>query len=166
MSTATATSATTFTHVTTYFADKMLMLLGNIIRDSGLDMAHFTSVRSDLELGIKTWLESGHLKKVTLEIFKPGTTSLIRRWDLEWDKCGSAEAGFWVDIADIKYHMAKLGLIAKSCSYRLLVDRTAGYQLLPGWESVAFADASALKQFSLGATISAGGNVARTTYWK
>lgn len=166
MSTGTATSASTFTHVTTYFADKMVMLLGNIIRDSGLDMADFSSTRNSLEQGIKIWLQSGHLKKVTLEIFKPGTTTLIRRWDLEWDKCDTAEAGFWVDIADIKYHMAKLGVIAKNCGYRILVDRKPGYQVLDGWGFASFADTSALKQFSLGATISAGGNVARAAYWK
>src|SRR5262245_47268055 len=116
MSTATATSTTTFTHVTTYFADKMLMLIGNIIRDSGLSMRPCESSRSTLEQGLKTWLQSGHLVKVTLEIFKPGTTTLIRRWDLDWNKCDAAEAGFWVDIADIKYHLAKAGVVPSSCS--------------------------------------------------
>src|SRR4051812_45453634 len=115
MSTATATATTTFTHVTNYFADKMLMLLGNIIRDSGLSMTQFTSVRSVLEQGIKTWLQSGHLRKVTLEIFKPGSTTLVRRWDLDWDKCDAAESGFWVDIADIKYHLAKAGVVTTHC---------------------------------------------------
>lgn len=116
MSTATATVTTTFTHVTTYFSDKMLLLLGNIIRDSGLNMTSFSSIRPTLELGIRTWLQSGHLNKVTLEIFKPGTTSLLRRWDLEWDKCPAAEAGFWVDVSDIKYHMQKAGIIAATCT--------------------------------------------------
>ncbi len=166
MSTGTATSVTTFTHVTTYFADKMLMLLGNIIRDSGLSMSNFSSQRAELENGIKVWLQSNHLNKVTLEIFKPGTSTLIRRWDLEWDKCNTAEAVFWVDIADIKYHMAKLGVIAGDCSYSILVDRKPGFQELPGWGVGKYADTSALKQFSLGAAISAGGNVARATYWK
>ncbi len=38
------------------------------------------------------------------------TRDLIRRWDLEWDKCDAAETGFWVDIADIKYHLKKAGV--------------------------------------------------------
>ena len=120
MITATATVTTTFTHVTTYFADKMLMLVGNIIRDSGLSMSHFASSRSTLEQGLKTWLQSGHLLKVTLEIFKPSTTTLIRRWDLDWNKCDAAESGFWVDIADIKYHMAKAGVVPSSCGYKFI----------------------------------------------
>ena len=166
MSTATATVTTTFTHVTTYFADKMLLLLGNIIRDSGLNMTSFSSIRPNLEQGIKTWLQSGHLNKVTLEIFKPGTTSLIRRWDLEWDKCSAAEAGFWVDVSDIKYHMQKAGIIAAACTYRFVVDTKPGEPNVAGWGKTNFSDTTGLKQFSLGTTISGGGYGSRTSYWK
>ena len=166
MSTGTSTTTGTFTHVTTYFADKMLMLLGNIIRDSGLSMSHFTSNRATLELGLKTWIQSGHLLKLTLEIFKPGTTSLIRRWDLDWDKCDNAEAGFWVDVADIKYHMAKLGVIPAACDYNFIVDRRPGWAPVDGWVIASYADTTGLKQFSLGTTISAGGYGSRTFYWK
>jgi hypothetical protein len=166
MSTATATVTTTFTHVTTYFADKMLMLVGNIIRDSGLSMSHLASSRSTLELGLKTWLQSGHLLKVTLEIFKPGTTSLIRRWDLDWNKCDAAESGFWVDVADIKYHMAKAGVVPSNCSYKFLVDTRPGEPTVPGWSKTNYASTSGLKEFSLGTTISGGTYGSRTSYWK
>jgi len=166
MSTATATSATTFTHVTTYFADKMLMLLGNIIRDSGLEMAHFSNSRAILERGIKTWLQSGHLRKVTLEIFMPGTASLIRRWDLDWDKCDTAETGFYVDVADIKYHMKKAGVIPASCPYKFIVDTKPEKPTVSGWGTTNYADTTGLKLFSLGTTISGGSYGSRTSYWK
>jgi hypothetical protein len=163
--TATGTAATTFTHVTTYFADKMLMLLGNIIRDSGLSMTHFASNRAVLELGLKTWLQSGHLRKVTLEIFTPNA-SLIRRWDLDWDKCNAAETGFWVDVADIKYHLAKAGVVPTNCTYRFLTDTKPGRPAVHGWQDSSYSDTSGLKQFSLGTTISGGSYGSRTSYWK
>jgi len=166
MSTATATVTTTFTHVTTYFADKMLMLVGNIIRDSGLSMGHFASSRSILEQGLKTWLQSGHLLKVTLEIFRPGTTTLIRRWDLDWNKCDAAESGFWVDIADIKYHMAKAGVVPSNCGYKFIVHTRPGEPFVAGWSQTSYADTSGLKEFSLGTTISGGSYGSRTSYWK
>ncbi len=166
MSAATSTSATTFTHVTTYFADKMLMLLGNIIRDSGLSMSHFTSNRETLERGLKAWLQSGHLRKVTLEIYHPGTTSLIRRWDLDWDKCETAEAAFYVDVEDIKYHMRKLGVISTSCGYEFIVDTKPGKPAVSGWSTANYADTTGLKLFSLGTTISGGSYGSRTSYWK
>jgi hypothetical protein len=164
--TATGTSATTFTHVTTYFADKMMLLLGNIIRDTGLNMAEFASVRPALENGLKIWLESGHLQKVTLEIFKPGTSTLIRRWDLDWNKCDAAETGFWVDVADIRYHMKKLDVIAANCRYRFLVDRKPGFPIVAGWSMATFSDTSGLTRHALGTTISAGGFGSGATYWK
>jgi hypothetical protein len=163
---ATATLTTTYTHVVTHFADKMLMLLGNIIRDSGLSISKFASDRSILERGIKTWLQSGHLKKVTLEIFKPNSTVLIRRWDLEWDQCEAAEASFWVDINDIKYHLNKTGVVASDCPYRFVVDNRDGRPDVLGFSSTTYSDSSNLKQYSLGTTISGGGYGSRTSYWK
>jgi len=164
--TSTGTSAATFTNVTTYFADKMLLLLGNIIRDSGLDMANFSCRRGEIEKGIKTWIQSGHLRKVTLEIFKPGTKTLLRRWDLDWDKCDAAESGFWVDVADIRYHLKKSGVIAKDCPYGFLFDCKPGYKPLPGWTRVHYADTTGLTLHSLGTTISAGGYGSRAAYWR
>lgn len=164
--TGTSTTPATFTNVTTYFADKMLMLLGNIIRDSGLSMTHFTGKRAVLELGIKSWLESGHLKKVTLEIYKPGSTTLIQRWDLDWDKCTAAEAGFWVDVADIKYHLAKAGVVPSTCSYQFIVDTKPGHPAVPGWGTGNYAATTGLKQFSVGVTISGEGHGSRTSYWR
>jgi len=163
---ATATLTSTFSHVVTHFSDKMLMLLGNIIRDSGLSMEKFIEDRSILELGLKTWLQSGHLRKVTLEIFKPGTRDLIRRWDLDWDKCDAAETGFWVDIADIKYHLKKAGVMASDCPYRFLVDNKDGRPDVPNFTKTEYADTTGLKQYSLGTTISGGSYGSRTSYWK
>jgi len=163
---ATATLSSTFSHVVTHFSDKMLMLLGNIIRDSGLSMTKFSDERSILERGLKTWLQSGHLRKVTLEIFKPGTRDLIRRWDLEWDKCEAAETGFWVDIADIKYHLRKAGVISADCPYRFLVDTEPGEPAVAGFTTAPYSDTTGLKQYSLGTTISGGSYGSRTSYWK
>ena len=164
--TATATLTTSFVQVVTHFTDKMLMLLGNIIRDSGLSMSKFTNDRSILERGLKTWLASGHLRTVTLEIFKPGTRELIRRWDLEWDKCEAAEIGFWVDVADIKYHLRKSGVLASDCPYRFIVDTVPGEPHVDGFSSTTYSDTSGLKQYSIGTTISGGSYGTRTSYWK
>jgi hypothetical protein len=166
VATSTSTSAVTLVYVATHFTDKMLMLLGNIIRDSGLSMTYFTSIRATLERGIKAWLISGHLRKVTLEIFNPGTETLIRRWDLDWDKCAAAEALFWVDVGDIRYHIKKSGAVSTDCGYKFLADTAPGRPNVEGWGEGKYADTSGLKQYSLGTTISGGGHGSRTTVWK
>jgi HORMA domain-containing protein len=163
---ATSTSVVTLVYVATHFTDKMLLLLGNIIRESGLSMTYFTSNRATLERGIKTWLLSGHLRKVTLEVFKPGTQTLIQRWDLDWDKCDAAETLFWVDVVDIRYHIKKTGVIPSTCGYNFLVDTAPGHPAVAGWGTGTYADTSGLKQYSLGTTISGGGYGSRTTYYK
>jgi L-alanine-DL-glutamate epimerase-like enolase superfamily enzyme len=35
-----------------------------------------------LERGVKTWLDTGHLKELVREVYDPGTDGLVGRWDL------------------------------------------------------------------------------------
>jgi len=70
----TSVSVNTFTHSTAYVTDKMLSSLKWIIFWSGLDHDKLTRNWASLELGIKTWLRSRHLERVTLEIYLPGMT--------------------------------------------------------------------------------------------
>src|SRR5207302_7692659 len=81
--------------VCAYATDKMLLSLGNIIRDSGLPMDTFVNNRSTYERGVKTWMFSGHFELLMLEVYDPLTDNLIRRWDFDWSPDGNGELGLW-----------------------------------------------------------------------
>lgn len=159
-------STPTYTHTVTHMTDKLLTSISNIIRDSGLDMARFCCIRDVLEAGIKAWLESGHLEYVVLEIYEPGTEKLIKLWKFEVFTDGTGEQGFWFDGLDIRYHLKKAGAVPSSCDYGVKVQNTRGEPAVPGWSSCSFRDASALRQYSLGTTISVGSTGARTSYFR
>ena len=74
----------TFAHAVTYVTDKMLASIKLIVVQSGLDPAKLTGEHhwKTLERGIRTWIDSKHLEMLTLEIFKPGSKSLVNRWDI------------------------------------------------------------------------------------
>jgi excinuclease ABC subunit A len=69
----------TYTHSVTYVADKMLHSLHQIIRESGLSPEKLTEDWNTLQRGISTWLSTGHLETVTLEVFDPNTDALVGR---------------------------------------------------------------------------------------
>jgi hypothetical protein len=161
-----STTTTTRSHVATYLTDKMLLSLGNIIRDSGLNMQSFVNSRSTYEAGVKTWLNSGHLEKVILEIFDASTSSLVKRWDFDFFTDGNGELGFWFDPGDISYHLAKAGKSPSQCSYTIVVTTKPNRPDVAGWSSCNLRDTANLRQFCLGTTISASNMGARTSYWK
>src|SRR5260370_316456 len=138
------TTSTTHTHVITYLTEMMLYSLGNIIRDSGLDMERFADNRVNYERGIKEWLTSGHLEKVILEVFDPATAALVRRWDFELEVDGDGDLGFWFDGADIRYHLLKSGKIPSKCGYALIVATKPGRPDVAGWTPCTLRDTGQL----------------------
>lgn len=156
----------TYTHTVVHLTDKLLTSISNIIRDSCLNMGRFSRTRESLEQGIKTWLESGHLDYVILEIYEPSTNRLIRVWKFEVYSDGSGDHGFWFDGADIRYHLQKAGVVPSICDYAVKVQTRPNHPAVPGWSSCSFRDASGLRQYSLGTTISVGNTGARTSYYR
>jgi hypothetical protein len=164
-SVSTYTATTTRTHVITYLTDKMLRSLGNIIRDSGLSMDTFSSLRPDYERGMKAWLASGHFEKVILEVFSSDTNQLVKRWDFELYSDGAGGLEFWFNPDEIRYHLLKAGRVPSTCKYAIIVVTKEGRPDVSGWSSCSLRDTSQLRQFSLGTTISASSSGTRTHYW-
>src|SRR4051812_27129011 len=100
-----------YTHSVTYVADNILKSLKDIIRLSGLDPSELVGDWQTNMLAVQTWLNSGDLRKVILEIYHPRTDALLFRWDVEiaygWS---SGDGSFWTDTEQLKYGIRKAGL--------------------------------------------------------
>ena len=57
----------TYAHSVAYVTEKMLSSIKQIIRDVGLDPSKFASNFNVYDVGVRTWLESKHLKQAVLE---------------------------------------------------------------------------------------------------
>ena len=77
-----------YTHSVTYVTDNILKSLKDIILLSGLDPEHFADRWESNTRAIKTWLGTGDLRKVILEIYNPATDKLVTRWDIDWAAAG------------------------------------------------------------------------------
>jgi hypothetical protein len=157
-----------YTHSVTYVTDNILKSLKDIIRLSGLDPYAFVGNWSSYQLAIKTWLESEHLEKVTLEIYDPKSDKLITRWDIEvvytWSSTG--DGNFWMDTEQLEYTIRKTGVLPFEAKYDMLLFTKPGRPNVPGWGPGASRSTEGMVRQSLGSTIEHNGLGGQTAYWR
>ncbi|WP_165187206.1 HORMA domain containing protein [Caulobacter soli] len=163
----TAVTVNTYTHSVTYVADNMLKSLKDIIRLSGLDPAAFIDDWDVNMRGIRTWLDTGDLETVKLEIFDPKTDALLVRWDMDvvygWS---SGDGNFWVDTEQLKYAILKAGVWPSQAKYRLLLHTKPGRPDVAGWSKGSARSTAGFTKQSLGTTIDHSGLGANAGYWR
>lgn len=156
-----------YTHSVTYVADNILKSLKDIIRLSGLDPSELVSLRAAYMRGLETWLNSGDLERVVLEIYNPNTNALIVRWDIDIVYSWSGDSGsFWTDTEQLKYAILKTGLHPSDAKYNLLITHKPGAPSVDGWSSTTYRSTDGMVKQTLGSTIEHSGLGANTAYWR
>jgi hypothetical protein len=162
-----STAVFSYTHSVTYVADNILKSLKDILVLSGLDPQKLASDRTVLHAGIKQWIESKHLERVTLEVFHPSTDALLFRWDIEMSYTWSTEAGaFWTDTDQLRYAIRKQGVAPSEAKYRILASSKAGKPAVAGWSDTELRSTSGMLRQSVGATVEHNGLGANAAYWR
>ena len=161
------TSTLTYTHghTVTYLAGKLLLSLQLIIQKSGLSPARLIGDWSTYDRGITTWLASGDLQLISIEVFNPHAMALIGRWDLSVEY-GADEDGFWFDPDDIAYEIKKCGVWPSTCDYSIKVTNRPGRPDVFGWAPCSFLSTDGMVRQSIGTMISSNGIRASAAYWR
>src|SRR5260370_3718825 len=92
---ATYTQTYARTHSIGVLSDNLRNSLREIIRENGLDPLRLMQDWQEIQNGVRTWLDSGHLKTVLVEFFKPGAGAASARREFPVLYTGS---GFQGDI--------------------------------------------------------------------
>lgn len=163
----TSVAVNTRTHSVTYVADNILKSFKDIIRLSGLNPGNLVADWDSNIRALRTWLNTGDLERVVLEIFNPRTDALIFRWDIDvvynWS---SGDGSFWTDTDQLKYHIRKAGLAPNDASYRLLLHTKPGRPDVDGWSTASYRSTDGMVRQSLGSTIEHNGLGGNTAYWR
>ncbi len=164
---AVSVSVRSYTHAVTYVTDNLLRSLKDVIRLSGLDPSKLASDWNTLHNGIKTWIGSGHLNTIVLEVYNPVSNSLIGRWDIAISYgYTNGDGSFWTDTDDIRYAIKKAGVYASSCRYQLIVDNAPGAPSVAGWSSCSFRSTTGMVKQSIGTTVEASGLSGGFSYYR
>jgi hypothetical protein len=156
----------TYAHTVSHVTTKMLLLLKDIIREIGLDPSSFVSDWGTNEKAVSTWLASGHLQRVTLEVYSRATAKLVTRWDMEVLYSTVGDGSLWVDTEAIRYNIVKAGVAPSGCSYDLTLRTSPGRPDVDGWGPGALRSTEGLTRYNIGATVGGNGLTSETAYWR
>lgn len=163
----TSVAVNTYTHSVTYVADNILKSFKDIIRLSGLDPENLVNSWDSKMRALKTWLGTGDLETVVLEVFNPRTGALITRWDVDvvynWS---SGNGSFWTDTEQLKYHILKAGIAPADARYEILLQTKPGRPDVEGWGKRSYRSTDGMVRQSLGSTIEHNGLGGNAAYWR
>lgn len=162
----TSVAVNTYTHSVTYVADNILKSFKDIIRLSGLDSSKFANDWDSNMRAIKTWLGTGDLEQVVLEVFNPRTGALIVRWDIDIVYGWSGDGSFWTDTEQLKYAIRKAGLAPSDATYDIILMNKPGRPDVAGWGPASFRPTDGFVRHSLGSTIEHYGLGGSAAYWR
>jgi len=156
-----------YAHSITYVTDNILKSLKDIILLSGLNPEYFVNFWDGNTRAIKTWLETGDLRKVVLEIYDPVTDKLVTRWDIDivygWS---DGDGSFWTDTEQLKYAIKKAGLLSSQTKYRVMLDTKPGRPDVEGWSKENCRSTGDMVKQSLGSTVEHSGLAGQAGYWR
>lgn len=162
-----AVAVYSYAHSVAYVTDNMLKSLKDIVVLSGLDPQALVGDWNTLHSGIKRWIETKHLERVSLEIYHPVTDKLITRWDLDIAYTWSAEAGnFWADTDALRYAIKKQGVQPAEALYRVVVKNKDGRPDVIGWSATQFRSTEGMVRQSIGTNVEHNGLGANASYWR
>ena len=160
----------THTCATTHVATNMLRGMKQIIRESGLNISRIQSQWAVLEDGVATWLDSGHLKGLVLEVYDPGRPTgadLVGRFDftIDYTYYSDGDGELWLDPDTVSYTVRKNGSYPARCEYRLIADTAPGYPDVAGWSTTTFRSTAGFTRHSVGTAIGGGSLGAGLSYY-
>lgn len=161
-----AVSVNTYTHSVTYVSDQMIRSLKTIVAGSGLSPQKLITEWTSIDLALRTWLGTRDLQGVVLEVFHPTTGALVTRWDATINYGYSGDGEMWADTDVLRFAIAKAGVVASSCDYRVVLETASGRPDVPGWSPTTFRSTDGFVRHSVGTAIGAHAIGSDFGYWR
>jgi hypothetical protein len=157
----------TQTHSIVFLSDNLRNTLREVIRENGLSPNKLVQEWETIELGIRTWLASGHLNNIVVEFFKSGASISSARWEFPVGYTGSGvDDDMWLDKAYLRQLIAKAARPTADCTYRVLLCTNPGAAKVWGLTDCTFLSTGQLAARHAGTVIATGHMTAGATYWR
>jgi hypothetical protein len=155
------------THSITFLSDNLRNTLREVIREYGISPDKLMQDWATIERGIKAWLETGHLKAVIVEFYKPGSSVASARWDFPTGYEGAgADDDMWLDKAYLQQLIAKSARPALDCTYRITLSVRSGAPDVTGFSDCSYLSTGNLAARSAGTVIATRHMTVAAVYWR
>lgn len=154
-------------HSITFLADSMRNVLREVIRENGLSPENLMDDWDTISRGITAWTNSGHLEKIVIEFFRPGTNTATARWDFPVIYSGSgADDDLWQDKGYLRQIIAKAARPSAHDIYRVVLKVSPGAPDVVGLKSVPMLSTAQLSSYGAGTVVATPHLTANATYWR
>jgi Bacterial HORMA domain 2 len=155
------------THSIVFLSDNLRNTLREVIRENGISPEKLMQDWDTIEVGIRTWLRSGHLNNIVIEFYKPGASSSSARWEFPIGYAGSGvDDDMWLDKNYLRQLIAKSARPSADCSYRILLCTNPDKPHVDGFVECSFLSTANLSARQAGTVIATGHMTAAVTYWR
>src|SRR5476651_2500480 len=105
------------TYSVVFLAENMRNALRDVIRESGLDPVELMRQWPEwIGPAVRTWLDSGHLRAIVIEFYRPGASAVSARWDFPIRYTGSGvDDDMWMDTAYLRQLILKAAKPTSDC---------------------------------------------------
>jgi hypothetical protein len=150
-----------------FLSDNLRNSLREITRENGLDPSRLMQDWEQIQVGVRTWLDSGHLKAVIVEFFRPWANTASARWEFPVLYTGSGvEDDMWLDKGYLRQLVAKAARPTRDCSYRIVLNVRNGAPPVDGFGPCTLLATGNLSARQAGLVIATGHMTASVTYWR
>ncbi|WNV74350.1 HORMA domain containing protein [Geodermatophilus sp. DSM 44513] len=166
----TRVSVSTYTHATTFVANNLLRSIKRLVTGAGLPADNLIGNWEVMERGVATWLGTGHLSALVLEIYTAGSAvprGLVARFDftIDYGYSPDGDGDLWLDSDAVAFALKKAGVSAVRCNYRVVADAAFGYPAVDGWSDTTLRSTTGFTRHSLGTSITGGALGADLSYY-
>jgi len=167
----TTVNVNTHAYSTVYVASNLLRGIKQIVRLSGLSTSGLVANWDVLEDGCATWVRTGHLRKLILEVYDPswsGGSDLVGRFDftIDYSYYADGTGELWMDPDTIAWTVRKNGSYPPACRYRVVADTDPGRPDVDGWSSTTLRSTSGLVRQVAGTATGGGRLGAELSYYR
>ena len=114
----------------------------------------------------RTWLESGHLKSIVIEFYRPGYDTADARWDFPIRYDGNGVDEMWVDRLFFEESFAKAEAPPAGCLYRIVLIHKPGEPYVPGLSSTTMRSINGLSSREIGTVVATPDIMASARYYR
>ena len=155
------------THTSVYVSDKLRNFLKLLVRQYGLDPQGVVDAWSDwVDRAVRTWLETGHLRSIVIEFYRPGSYDAVARWDFPIEYDGNGVDEMWVDRSFFEDSIAKAKAPPAGCSFRIVLVTDPNRPAVHGVSSTTLRSVDGLSGRDAGTIIATPDVMASARYYR
>ena len=155
------------THTAVFVSDKLRNFLKILVRHYGLDPQGVVDAWSDwVDRAARMWLETGHLRSVVIEFYRPGYDTVSARWDFPISYDGNGADDMWIDRMFLEDSFAKAKAPPPGCSYRVVLITDPNRPDVDGVSRTTLRSISALVARDAGTVIATPDLMASARYYR